>query len=165
MGKRKTSEISISSQEIENAIHVLRGQRVMLDSDLAKLYGVSTAGLNQAVRRNADRFSEDFAFRLTQQEFTALISQNVTSKAGRGGRRKRPWVFTEHGVAMLSSVLRSPTAARVNIGIMRACLPREPRVRRPPHALPYILALQRGSTRGLRPALRLALVASRPCTE
>ena len=70
MGKRKTSEISISSQEIENAIHVLRGQRVMLDSDLAKLYGVSTAGLNQAVRRNADRFSEDFAFRLTQQEFT-----------------------------------------------------------------------------------------------
>jgi len=120
MGKRKTSKISVSSQEIEKAIHVVRGQRVMLDSDLAKLYGVSTGGLNQAVKRNADRFPEDFAFRLTQQEFTALTSQTVISKEGRGGRRTRPWAFTEHGVAMLSSVLRSPTAARVNIGIMRA---------------------------------------------
>ena len=120
MGKRKTSEISISSQEIEKAIHVIRGQRVMLDSDLAKLYGVTTRRLNEQVQRNKDRFPEDFAFQLTQQEFTALMSQIATSKGGRGGRRKRPWVFTEHGVAMLSSVLRSPTAARVNIGIMRA---------------------------------------------
>lgn len=120
MGKRKTSEISISSQEIENAIHVIRGQRVMLDSDLAKLYGVTTRRLNEQVQRNKDRFPEDFAFQLTQQEFTVLMSQIATSKGGRGGRRKRPWVFTEHGVAMLSSVLRSPTAARVNIGIMRA---------------------------------------------
>ena len=120
MGKRKTSEISISSQEIEKAIHVIRGQRVMLDSDLAKLYGVTTRRLNEQVQRNKDRFPEDFAFQLTQQEFTVLMSQIATSKGGRGGRRKRPWVFTEHGVAMLSSVLRSPTAARVNIGIMRA---------------------------------------------
>ena len=120
MGKRKTSEISISSQEIENAIHVIRGQRVMLDSDLAKLYGVTTRRLNEQVQRNKDRFPEDFAFQLTDQEFTALMSQIATSKGGRGGRRKRPRVFTEHGVAMLSSVLRSPTAARVNIGIMRA---------------------------------------------
>ena len=120
MGKRKTSEISISSQEIENAIHVVRAQRVMLDSDLAKLYGVTTRRLNEQVQRNKDRFPEDFAFQLTQQEFTVLMSQIATSKGGRGGRRKRPWVFTEHGVAMLSSVLRSPTAARVNIGIMRA---------------------------------------------
>ena len=120
MGKRKTSEISISSQEIENAIHVVRAQRVMLDSDLAKLYGVTTRRLNEQVQRNKDRFPEDFAFQLTQQEFTVLMSQIATSKGGRGGRRKRPRVFTEHGVAMLSSVLRSPTAARVNIGIMRA---------------------------------------------
>jgi hypothetical protein len=92
---------------------------VLLDSDLAELYGVPTAVLNQQVARNRDRFPEDFAYQLTQQEFTALISQIVTSKAGRGGRRKRPWVFTEQGVAMLSSVLRSPTAVRVNIEIMR----------------------------------------------
>jgi hypothetical protein len=120
MGKRKTSEILISPEEIERAIRIVRGQRVMLDSDLARVYGVSTAALNQGVKRNADRFPEDFAFRLTQQEFTALLSQDVIPKLGRGGRTTRPWVFTEHGVAMLSSVLRSPTAARVNIGIMRA---------------------------------------------
>lgn len=92
----------------------------MLDADLAKLYGVPTNVLNQAVKRNAARFPDDFAYRLTPQEFAALISQTVISKSGRGGRRKLPLVFTEHGVAMLSSVLRSPTAIRVNIEIMRA---------------------------------------------
>ncbi len=92
----------------------------MLDSDLARLYGVTTKSLNQAVQRNADRFPDDFAYQLTQQEFTSLRSQIVTSKPGRGGQRYLPWVFTEHGVAMLSSVLRSPTAVRVNIEIMRA---------------------------------------------
>jgi ORF6N domain len=106
--------------QIEQTIKVVRGQRVLLDSDLARLYGVTTMALNQAVKRNADRFPADFAFRLTQQEFKALISQIVISKPGPGGRRKLPWVFTEHGVAMLSSVLRSPRAARVNVEIMRA---------------------------------------------
>jgi len=81
---------------------------------------VTTAALNQAVRRNAERFPEDFAYQLTQQEVMSLISQIVISKPGRGGRQKRPWAFTEHGVAMLSSVLRSSTAVRVNIEIMRA---------------------------------------------
>ncbi|MBM83647.1 MAG: DNA-binding protein [Planctomycetaceae bacterium] len=119
MTKKKKSAATISPLEIEKAIHIVRGQRVMLDSDLAKQYGVTTAALNQAVKRNADRFPDDFAFQLSQQEFTALISQNVISKGGRGGRTKTPWVFTEHGIAMLSSVLRSPTAARVNIEIMR----------------------------------------------
>jgi len=76
--------------------------------------------LNQQVARNRSRFPEDFAYQLTQQEFTALMLQNVISKPGRGGRRKLPWVFTEHGVAMISSVLNSPTAVRVNIEIMRA---------------------------------------------
>jgi hypothetical protein len=104
---------------IEAAIHIIRGQRVMLDSDLARLYGVTTTALNQAVHRNPERFPEDFSFVLTQQEFMNLISQNVISKTGRGGRTKLPIVFTEHGVAMLSSVLRSPTAVRVNIEIMR----------------------------------------------
>jgi hypothetical protein len=104
---------------IEAAIRIIRGQRVMLDSDLARLYGVTTTALNQAVYRNTERFLEDFSFVLTQQEFMDLISQNVISKTGRGGRTKLPRVFTEHGVAMLSSVLRSPTAVRVNIEIMR----------------------------------------------
>ena len=117
--KTKTKKRAIKPAEIEKAIHVIRGQRVMLDSDLAKLYGVTTGRLNEQLSRNKDRFPEDFAFQLTQQEFTALISQIAISKTGPGGRRKRPWVFTEQGVAMLSSVLRSPTAVKVNIEIMR----------------------------------------------
>jgi hypothetical protein len=117
MAKEK-SKTSVLAEQIERSIHVVRGQRVMLDADLAQLYEVTTSALNQAVKRNGERFPEDFAFQLTQQEFTALISQTVTSNIGRGGRRKRPWVFTEHGVAMLSSVLRSPKAVQVNIEIM-----------------------------------------------
>ncbi len=122
MAKKKTkkkNQRAISPAEIEQAIHVIRGQRVMLDSDLAKLYGVTTGRLNEQVTRNRGRFPEDFAFQVTQHEFSALMSQNAISKTGRGGRRKRPWVFTEQGVAMLSSVLRSTTAVKVNIEIMR----------------------------------------------
>ena len=91
----------------------------MLDSDLAKLYGTTTSRLNEQVTRNRDRFPKDFAYQLTQKEFAILMSQNAISKKGSGGRRKLPWVFMEQGVAMLSSVLRSPTAVRVNIEIMR----------------------------------------------
>jgi hypothetical protein len=92
----------------------------MLDSDLAALYGVLTKRLNEQVARNRERFPEDFAYQLTAQELTHLMSQTATSSSGHGGRRKLPWVFTEQGVAMLSSVLKSPTAVRVNIEIMRA---------------------------------------------
>src|SRR6266851_8114804 len=88
----------VRADQIEKAIKVIRGQRVMLDSELARLYGVTTKSLNQSVKRNAERFPNDFAFQLTQQEFTDLRSQIVTSKSGRGGHRGRPWVFTEHGV-------------------------------------------------------------------
>jgi hypothetical protein len=91
----------------------------MLDSDLADLYGVPTKVLLQAVKRNLDRFPGDFAYQLTEQEFTNLRSQIVTSSSGHGGRRYPPWVFTEQGVAMLSSVLNSRTAIRVNVEIMR----------------------------------------------
>jgi len=119
MGKKKSIRRITTSAQIEQAIHIFRGQRVLLDSDLAVLYGVTTRVLNQQVSRNHDRFPEDFAFQLTQQEFTTLMSQIVTSKPSRGGRRKRPWAFTEQGVAMLSSVLNSPTAVKVNIEIMR----------------------------------------------
>lgn len=113
MGKKRSESVTLPS-DIDELIHVVRGQRVMLDADLAKLYGVTTSALNQAVRRNAERFPEDFAYQITEQEFRSLISQNVISKTGRGGRQTRPWAFTEHGVAMLSSVLKSATAARMN---------------------------------------------------
>ena len=92
----------------------------MLDSDLAELYGVPTRRLNEQVRRNCSRFPRDFMFQLTTEETTALRSQIATSKTGRGGRRYAPLVFTEHGVAMLSSVLNSERAIQVNIAIMRA---------------------------------------------
>jgi len=104
---------------IEARIHVIRGERVMLDADLAALYGVTTAALNLAVRRNPGRFPPDFLFQLTPDETARLIFQIEISKIGRGGRRFRPYAFTEHGVAMLSSVLRSERAIAVNILIMR----------------------------------------------
>lgn len=108
-------------ERITGAIVLLRGHRVLLDSDLATLYGVPVKVLNQAVRRNRARFPADFMFELSSEEASALRSQIVTLKAGRGAHRKyRPYAFTEQGVAMLSSVLRSPRAVRVNIEIMRA---------------------------------------------
>jgi hypothetical protein len=118
MTKKKKRSRAATALEIERSIHVIRGQRVMLDADLAKLYRVPTHRLNEQVSRNKDRFPDDFAYQLTLQEFRNLISQNAISSSGYGGRRKRPWVFTEQGVAMLSSVLKSPTAVRVNIEIM-----------------------------------------------
>ena len=105
---------------VERKIHLIRGQKVMLDSDLADLYQVPTKALNQSVRRNLDRFPEDFMFRLTEAEANSLRSQFVTSNAGRGGRRYLPYAFTEHGVAMLSSVLSSKRAVQMNIVIIRA---------------------------------------------
>jgi hypothetical protein len=104
---------------VERRIYFFRNQKVMLDSDLAALYGVPTAHLNQAVKRNRPRFPDDFMFHLTPQETSLLISQYVTSNAGRGGRRKPAFAFTELGVAMLSSVLRSERAVQMNIVIMR----------------------------------------------
>lgn len=104
---------------IGGRILVLREQRVMLDADLAELYGVQTKVLVQAVKRNLARFPQDFMFQLSADEFTALRSQTVTSNTGRGGRRTAPYAFTEQGVAMLSSVLGSPRAIGVNIEIMR----------------------------------------------
>jgi len=103
---------------VEGLIYQIRGQRVLLDQDLAQLYRVETKVLIQAVKRNRERFPSDFMFQLSDQEFMALRSQIVTSK-GRGGRRLAPYAFTEQGVAMLSSVLRSKLAVEVNIQIMR----------------------------------------------
>jgi len=110
----------IPREVIENKIYFIRGHKVMLDSDLAVLYGVRTKNLNKAIKRNIERFPGDFMFRLTNDEARSLRFQFGTSKEGRGGRRYLPLVFTEQGVAMLSSVLQSRRAIQVNIAIMRA---------------------------------------------
>lgn len=109
----------ITPKKIEKMIYVIRGQKVMLDSDLAELYEVETRYLNKAVKRNTKRFPDDFMFQLTNKEFKDLMFQIGTSKEGRGGRRKTPSVFTENGIAMLSGVLNSDRAITVNISIMR----------------------------------------------
>ncbi|HEY0729987.1 MAG TPA: ORF6N domain-containing protein [Pyrinomonadaceae bacterium] len=116
----KTTDLSLSVQLIERRIYLIRRQKVMLDFDLAELYGVSTKQLNQQLSRNRRRFPDDFMFQLTTEETEALRSQFVTSNIGRGGRRYLPHAFTEQGVAMLSGVLRSEQAVDVNIAIMRA---------------------------------------------
>ncbi len=112
-------KVFVPSERIEKSILLLRGQRVMLDSDLAVLYRVTTRRLNEQVKRNRDRFPEDFMFQLSQKELNGLRSQFATSR-GWGGRRYLPFVFTEHGTVMLASVLSSPLAVRVNIQIVRA---------------------------------------------
>ena len=109
---------SLVPEAIAQRIHLVRGFKVMLDEDLALLYGVETRVLVQAVKRNLKRFPADFMFQLTDEEWLALRSQNVTSK-GRGGRRYAPYAFTEHGALMLSSVLNSETAAEVGIMVVR----------------------------------------------
>lgn len=106
-------------RRIEDLIFLVRGQRVMLDSDIAKVYGVSTTRLNEQFQRNRERFPESFAFQLTAQEFARLISQIAISKVGRGGRRSLPWVFTEHGALQLANVLRSETAAKASIRVVQ----------------------------------------------
>ncbi|MEO7313178.1 MAG: ORF6N domain-containing protein [Chitinophagaceae bacterium] len=106
---------------IQNKIYEINGQKVMLDFDIAELYQVETRVLNQAVKRNGDRFPEDFMFQLTREQWRFLISQIVTSKTEtRGGTQKMPFAFTEHGVSMLASVLRSKRAIDMNIAIIRA---------------------------------------------
>jgi hypothetical protein len=107
-------------ERMDSLIFSVRGRRVIMDSDLAVFYKVSTSRLNQTVKRNQARFPEDFAFRLARQEFRGLMSQFVISKRGRGGRQKLPWVFTEHGVIMLASLLNSPVAVEASLRIVTA---------------------------------------------
>ncbi len=119
--EQKTSSLeTIATPAIEKRIYVIRERQVMLDEDLADLYGVETKRLVEQVKRNRERFPGDFMFQLCKDEAAALRSQIATSNGGRGGRRYALYVFTEQGVAMLSSVLRSKTAIAVNIEIMRA---------------------------------------------
>lgn len=107
-------------ESVESAIYMIRGRRVMLDSDLAAIYGVSTRQLNQQLKRNRNRFPEDFAFQLRREEFRSLMSQIVTSKKARGGRQKLAWVFTEHGAIMLAAVLNSDIAVQASVRVVRA---------------------------------------------
>ncbi|MHB1013375.1 MAG: ORF6N domain-containing protein [Desulfobacteria bacterium] len=112
--------MTVPMERVENRILTIRRHRVMLDADLAVLYGVTTGALNQAVKRNAERFPGDFMFRLTDEEGANLKSQIVISNGWGGRRRSLPLAFTEQGVSMLSGVLNSPRAVQVNIVIMRA---------------------------------------------
>ena len=118
--KKAISRQPVPIETIERRILLMRGQKVMFDAHLAELYQVSTSALNKAVKRNLDRFPEDFMFQLTGDEFGSLRCHFGISNGARGGRRYRPYVFTEQGVAMLSSVLKSRRAIAVNIAIMRA---------------------------------------------
>ena len=127
-GKNEIIELDDSVQnyyntaDIQSLIYVIRGQQVMLDSDLAMLYEVTTSALNQAAKRNIARFPEDFRFQLYEEEYESLKSQIVISNenTGRGGRRKNPFVYTEQGISMLASVLHSDVAITTSIKIMRA---------------------------------------------
>lgn len=114
-GMASASEI----ETVENVIHLIRGQRVMLDADLAEIYGVPTKRLNEQLRRNRKRFPSDFAFQLTREELTNLKSQFATSSL-HGGKRKLPWAFTEHGAIMLASVLNSDVAIDASVRVVRA---------------------------------------------
>jgi hypothetical protein len=111
----------VTTESVERTILVLRGRRVILDTDLAALYGVTVAAFNQAVKRNMERFPADFAFQLTREEYESLRSQFVILKAGRGTHRKYlPYVFTEHGAVMAASVLNSPKAVEMSVEVVRA---------------------------------------------
>ena len=115
-------KLTASVEQIESRIFIIREQRVMLDADLAELYGVETKALNRAVKRNIERFPEDFMFQLTTEEFVGLRYQFGTSNipSGRGGRRSLPYVFTEHGAIMAASVLNSTRAIEISVHVVRA---------------------------------------------
>jgi len=115
-----SDSLQLQPADIQNKIYIIRGQRVMIDRDLAEIYGVETRVLNQAVKRNIERFPEDFMFQLTESEWQYMSSQFVMTSKSKRPKSALPLVFTEHGVTMLSSVLRSNTAIQINIQIVRA---------------------------------------------
>ena len=115
-----TSSYRTHIESVVSLIHTIRGLRVMLDADLAELYGVPTKRFNEQVKRNITRFPDDFLFQLTQDEFETLRSQNATSKAGRGGRRYLPYAFTEHGAIMAATILNTPRAVEMSVYVVRA---------------------------------------------
>jgi phage regulator Rha-like protein len=115
--KKKNTLLSI---RIETVIRTIRDERAILDTDLARIYGIPTYRLNEAVKRNRDRFPDDFMFQLTKEEQISLTSQIAMSKSGRGGRRTLPYAFTEHGAVMAANILNSPRAVQMSIFVVRA---------------------------------------------
>ena len=116
----ETAAALVTVERVERRILFIRGEKVILDADLAELYGVPTKRLNEQVRRNRDRFPPDFMFQLTEEEFANLRSQNATSRSGWGGRRSPPFVFTEHGAIMAANILSSPQAITASVTVVRA---------------------------------------------
>ncbi len=113
-------DLAIPAERLDRLIYEIRGQKVMLDADLAAVYGVTTARLNQQVKRNQERFPSDFVFQLARAEYESLMLQFATSKAGRGGRRKLPYAFTELGAVMASMVVNTPRAVQMSVFVVRA---------------------------------------------
>jgi phage regulator Rha-like protein len=120
MGRPTKPSALVRTERITQAILVLRGQKILLDADLAALYGVTTGRFNEAVKRNRARFPADFMFQLTEQELAALRSQIATSNIGRGGRRYAPYAFTEHGAIMAATILSTARATEVSVYVVRA---------------------------------------------
>lgn len=125
--KSPVSKKSSALVAIEGVIHTIRGERVIMDSDLARLYGVETKALNRAIQRNREKFPPDFMFQLTSREQEALRCQFGTSKTGRGGRRYLPFAFTEHGAIMAANILNSPQAVSMSVFVVRALLGSPPK--------------------------------------
>jgi hypothetical protein len=115
-----SQKLALTDKRIHGLIREIRDQKIILDSDLARVYGVSTSRFNEAVKRNRERFPSDFMFRLTVEEYLALTSQIAISKPGRGGRRTRPYAFTEHGALMAANVLKSSRAIKMSLYVIRA---------------------------------------------
>ena len=118
----KKNQALMLTESVEPLIREIRGERVILDSDLARIYGVATKFLNRAVKRNSEKFPSDFMFRLTGEETESLRCQSGTSKSGRGGRRTLPYAFTEHGAIMAANILNSPQAVQMSVFVVRAFL-------------------------------------------
>lgn len=120
MSKIDVDQVHLPVQRISQRIFFIRGEKVILDADLARIYGVTTARLNEQVKRNLEKFPKDFVFQLTPMEFDRLMSQIAISKKGRGGRRKLPWAFTEHGAIMAATILNSERAVAMSVYVVRA---------------------------------------------
>ena len=142
----KKSEQSVAIEQIDGMIRLIRGVRVMLDRDLARIYGVPTFRFNEAIKRNRHRFPPDFMFQLTRKEFDSLTSQIAISKPGRGGRRTVPYAFTEHGALQAANVLRSPRAVQMSVFIIRAFVKMREALRGTPELARKLVALEKKLT-------------------
>lgn len=143
---RRKSESLIPIEQIDEMIRTLRGTRVILDSDLAKIYGVPTFRFNEAIKRNRHRFPPDFMFQLTREEFNSLTSQFAMSKTGRGGRRTLPYAFTEHGALQAANVLRSSRAVQMSVFVIRAFVKMRETLRAAPELARKLAALEKKLT-------------------